>query len=167
MRFAIATLKEIDTLQSDSIKREVIFYKGAINFYTENYVDAKQCWLRLAADDSMRQYWIVRLFRENERINRLKPGVAIALSAVLPGAGQVYAGDIGDGVNSLALNAALFVLAYHTAIAYNLFNAIVAVVPWNLRYYEGGFLRAGEIVKEKRAQRHQEIYRQLLEVLQR
>jgi len=167
MRLALLTIKEIDTLKSVNVRDEVLFYEGAIHFYKEEYPDAEKDWLRLVSQDSSKQQRIKVLFRQNKKINRLKPGIAIALSIVLPGAGQIYAGDIKEGINSLLLTGGLFVLGYNTGMVYNVFNAIVAVGPWFLRYYQGGILRAGDIVKAKRAQRHKAIYSKILEALKK
>jgi tetratricopeptide (TPR) repeat protein len=166
MRFAWNTLKEIDTA-NDTSRRQVIFYTGVIHFYKEEYTEAEENWIMLAGEDSAKKNTIRMLFKKNAKVNRLKPGVANVLSVILPGAGQIYAGDIKEGLNSLLLNGAIFILGYNTAAAYNLYNAIVAVGPFYLRYYLGGIHRAGDIVMAKRAQKHQQIYSQLLQVLQK
>jgi len=166
MRYAAITIREIDTLHDEAAKKEVYFYQGVIHFFTEKYAESEDWWLKLVPHDTLKRERIQALFLKNDKINRLKPGVAIALSIVLPGAGQIYAGDFKEGINSLLLNGFFFFLGYNTVVAYQLLNAVIAVGPWLFRYYEGGFLRAGEIVKDKRAQRHQAVYKQVLEILQ-
>jgi tetratricopeptide (TPR) repeat protein len=165
MRLAKICLSDIDTLHDALAKSEVIFYTGVMHFYLEEYDKAQTDWLKLVKNDTQKRQKIIGLFRKNRKVNRLKPGIAIALSIVLPGAGQIYAGDVKEGLNSLLLNGAFFLLGYNTAVVYNIYNALIAVGPWYIRYYQGGFLRAGEIVMAKRAQRHQAIYLQLLEVM--
>jgi tetratricopeptide (TPR) repeat protein len=167
MRLALITLREIDTLKDVTVRDQVVFYTGVIHFFNEEYPEAENSWIRLAKKDVEKEERIRALFRENKKVNRLKPGVAIALSVVLPGAGQVYAGDIKDGINSLLLTGGLFILGYNTAIVYGIYNAIVAVGPWYLRYYQGGFTKAGQLVMLKRAQKHEAIYNQLLDVLKK
>jgi tetratricopeptide (TPR) repeat protein len=165
MRLANVALKEVDTVKDAAARKEVLFYQGVAMFYMERYKDAETAWLKLTKNDPSKQEQIINLFKKNQRINRLKPGIAIALSIVLPGAGQIYAGVVKEGVNSLLLTGALFFLGYNTAVVYNVLNAVIAVGPWFIRYYQGGFLRAGDIVRAKRAQRHDQVYRQILEVL--
>jgi tetratricopeptide (TPR) repeat protein len=165
IRLATVALRDIDTINEDS-KKKVLFYQGAILFYLEQYDAAEITWLKIVKNDKARSERITMLFTKNKKINRLKPGVAIALSVILPGAGQIYAGDFKEGINSLLVNGAFFVLGYNTAVTYNLLNALIAVGPWYIRYYQGGFFRAGEIVKAKRAQKHQLIYKQIIEVLE-
>jgi len=77
-------------------------------------------------------------FKKCKRKVRKSTTTAMIMSSVLPGLGQVYIGDIKDGVNSLAINAAMVTLTYTTIITYTPLDGVLLMSPWLLRYYVGG-----------------------------
>ena len=92
-------------------------------------------------------------YTTDERLNTLfdavlnmpqKSGeVAKLLSAILPGAGQVYVGNWRDGVNALLLNGALGFLAVDAVLDGHYVDAALwsGFIFW--RYYRGNTFRAG------------------------
>ncbi len=59
------------------------------------------------------------------------PGVSAVLSALIPGLGQIYNGQIGKGIFFIILSAML-IQAYLTGI--NAFGVIVSVVLWIMQF---------------------------------
>jgi TM2 domain-containing membrane protein YozV len=103
------------------------------------------------------------LMRQAERVSRKSPKTARVLSMILPGAGQFYAGDYKNGINSLLLNALLGYWFVSTGIAYTFVDAAATVTPWLFRYYGGGIRRAGEILEKKKEERLRKVFRKVLE----
>ncbi len=97
--------------------------------------------------------------RQAERVAKKNPKTARVLSMILPGAGQFYAGDIKNGLNSLLLNALLGFWFVTTGLAYTFVDAAATVTPWLFRYYGGGIRRAGEIVEKKEGRAASEDFR--------
>lgn len=78
------------------------------------------------------------------------------LSTFLPGLGQLYAGDLKNGLNALALNAMLgcFVVSLLQSHAY--FDGFTLFTGAFLRYYLGSRFRAGLIANERNENTAQE-----------
>ena len=145
--------------------KELQVYRGMTCFGLGDYPASEQYFLGAVAGDSLRTREVSQLFVLNRKADRLHPGLARALSLVLPGLGQVYAGDWKDGINSLLLNAAFAGLFYNTVVELSLFDATVSVFPWFLRYYAGGSKRAGAIALQKRNARHAAVFNSLVNLL--
>lgn len=98
-------------------------------------------------------------------LERPKQKVAQGLSYVVPGAGQVYAGDVQAGLNSTLLVCSIIgvgVILYQT---YTLASAALAVGPLYYRYYLGGVKNAGSIaVKQKQINQNKVLQQILTEV---
>lgn len=73
------------------------------------------------------------------------------LSAWLPGAGQVYAGQPRRGALSFATNAGLAGLALHWARTHYLLGAAFVVWQGSIRFYDGSKYQAGRLAKEASA----------------
>lgn len=79
-----------------------------------------------------------------------RPDLARGLSAVLPGAGQVYAGAPGEAVGALVANGAWVGLAAWAALRRDWVGAAV-VAGAGSRYYFGNVLHAGQAVEAREA----------------
>lgn len=85
------------------------------------------------------------------------------MSMIIPGLGQLYAGDIKNGLNSLILTGGLFSLGIYSAINNGFLDASLSVIPWFQRYYQGGFNKAQIIAKAKIEKKRYQIFNQLLD----
>jgi tetratricopeptide (TPR) repeat protein len=134
----------------------------AISYFgEENFVDSKKHFL-LSCKSSEQQEKVVQAFSRIDRINRLNPKTARILSMVMPGLGQLYAGDIKNGIISFGLTSGLLVLGYHAALSFGFFDAALMVLPWYQRYYFGGFKRAELIAIAKKKERRAKVYNELI-----
>lgn len=77
-------------------------------------------------------------FKKCRKKIRKSTTTAMVMSSVLPGAGQVYIGDVKDGLNSLAINAAMVAFTYTTVVTYTPLDGVLLMSPWLFRYYLGG-----------------------------
>lgn len=141
-------------------------YLGAAHFGIREFELARQDLLPLFAENDVEgRATFERLMRQAERTARKSPKTARILSMVLPGAGQFYAGDYKNGLNSLTLNVLLGYWFVSTGISYSLVDAFATVTPWFFRYYGGGVRRAGEILEKKKEARLRSIFRKSLETI--
>jgi hypothetical protein len=93
------------------------------------------------------------------------PRTARLLSALLPGAGQAYAGDVADGLNALAVNGGLAVLV--VALTVNRYYpeaVLLALFPLR-RYYTGNIGNAGRQAARRNAEAQSELRRRVLDAL--
>ena len=90
--------------------------------------------------------------------------LAKVLSAILPGAGQVYAGNWRSGLNALALNGVLGYLTVDAALDQHYVDAVLWAGVIFSRYYRGNIFRAEEAVTQFNTQQS---HRAAVAVLQR
>lgn len=139
-------------------------YLGAAHFGIREFDLARADLLPLfAPEDKQGRAEFERLMRQAERVSRKSPKTARVLSMILPGAGQFYAGDFKNGINSLLLNGLLGYWFVATGISYTFLDAAATVTPWLFRYYGGGIRRAGEILEKKKEERLRTVFRKVLE----
>lgn len=137
-------------------------YLGACYFGMRDFAQARTVLSGLVGQDAQKQQKLIQIFNRAEKIARKSPKTAQILSMILPGAGQLYAGDLKNGLNSMLLNGGLITGFVAMAVAYTVPNALLTVSPWMFRYYAGGFKRAGKILEQKQDEK---LKRQFLEVL--
>lgn len=138
-------------------------YLGAAYFATRDFDKARQALLPLfGPENAPEKAEFEKLFRKAERVARKSPKTARLLSMFFPGAGQFYAGDIKNGLNSLLLNALLGYWFVVTGVNYSFIDAGATVTPWLFRYYGGGIRRAGEILEKKKDERLRKIFQKVL-----
>lgn len=138
-------------------------YLGAAHFGLRDFKSARQDLLPLfATDDRAGRAEFERLIREAERVARKNPKTARLLSMMLPGAGQFYAGDFKNGINSLLLNGLLGYWLIATGLNYSFIDAAATVSPWLFRYYGGGIRRAGDILERKQEEHLRKVFRKVL-----
>ena len=81
---------------------------------------------------------------------------------IIPGSGQIYAGDWRNGLNSLLLTGGLMTLGIYTISAAGFIDGIVMVGPWYQRYYTGGFKRAETSVNALKKKVRYEVLQEML-----
>lgn len=145
--------------------REFNLLFGICYFGLEDFDEAKRYFKVVVAESIQAQEEIEKIFSDKKLLKRPKPGFAYALSVVLPGLGQIYSGDIKDGLNSFFLTESLIILAVFVAYEYTLIDAIVSVLPWYQRYYLGGLNHAKEAAILQRKRNRSEVYRRTLDVI--
>ncbi|MFN0037509.1 MAG: hypothetical protein ACKVUS_20805 [Saprospiraceae bacterium] len=138
-------------------------YLGAAHFGIHEFGLVRSDLLPLfAPEDVEGRAEFERLMRQAERASRKSPKTARLLSLVLPGAGQFYAGDIQNGLNSLLLNGLMGYWFVATGISFTFVDAAATVAPWLFRYYAGGARRAGEILEKKKEARLRKLFGKVL-----
>jgi len=65
------------------------------------------------------------------------------------------------------LNAALLTWFVGYAFTYGTLDATFTIGPWFYRYYLGGFQRAGKLVMQKKTQRLDRLFLEIIDVLQK
>jgi hypothetical protein len=141
------------------------FYFAVSYFGLEDFKNSEMYFLNLTEGRPEAQQEIRKLFNSKKKLYRPNPKTAKTLSRILPGSGQIYSGDLKNGLNSIILTGGLALLGVHMYSEYSLFDSFMSVFPWFLRYYQGGYNKAYEIAKRKRAFRRNLAYKQILKVL--
>ncbi len=108
---------------------------------------------------------ISNIFKKRRNYMTPNPKVAWWLSLFIPGSGQVYSGDIKNGLNSFFLTATLFYLGARISRSYSYVDAIVGVAPWIQRYYSGGYTHAEDIAIKKRKEKRDKTFRRIYHII--
>ncbi|SOE21420.1 hypothetical protein SAMN06298216_1890 [Spirosomataceae bacterium TFI 002] len=151
-----------ESLNEDQDKMKV-FYTAMLEFAEGNFPESEDAFKQIASDTTR----VDVLFDKNTKIDKLKPKTAKILSIIVPGLGQIYAGDWKAGINSLVLTGGLFYLGLNSGIKNSFLDAAISVLPWFQRYYMGGFKKAELIAKAKILERRHEVFNELLEVVEK
>jgi len=157
-QFALIELFGMPETMPGYFRKRRDFYLGTCYYYLGSLEEAALAWEEALQDAPReRQQALNRLLRGRNKYYRPNPNTAWYLSLILPGMGQFYAGDIRNGINSLVLNTGIVYLAYTTAVNYTVIDAVVSILPWLQRYWQGGFMKASDIARRKREENREEL----------
>jgi tetratricopeptide (TPR) repeat protein len=147
----------------ESLEYDKNFNEAILRFAKQEYDLSEQIFKKLASDTLA----INALFEKNTKVSKISPKKAKIMSMIIPGLGQLYVGDIKNGLNSFILSAGLFALGVRSAIINNPLDAAISVLPWFQRYYQGGFKKAELIAIAKIQEKRYKIYNQLLDEVEK
>lgn len=142
-------------------QKQALFYEAMLEFAEQNFDTSEVLFKQLSTDTLV----IDNLFVKNSAIEKLNPKTAKVLSIIVPGLGQMYAGDWKAGINSFVLTGGLFYLGIRSGINNSFLDAAISVLPWFQRYYTGGFKRAEKIAIAKKQERRYAVFNELLRVI--
>ncbi len=147
-------------LTKEQLKEKTTF-EGIISFAKNDFSNSEKLFKTLIPDTMK----VDQLFRKNEKVSRINPKKAKILSMIMPGLGQLYVGDLKNGLNSFILTGGLMFLGIRSALINTPLEAAIATLPWVQRYYQGGFNKAELIANAKIQEKRFKIYNQLLDEL--
>ena len=151
---------------SAPLYRRALFLQAVAYLYQFRWEEARKAMQNATADERLGALFASAI---NTRQKSVK--VAKILSAILPGAGQAYAGNWLDGLNALVLNGALGFIAVDTALDGHYVDAALWATTILFRYYQGNLYHAGKAVEEfnEEGSRHaaENILERLQEIAQR
>lgn len=141
-RYALHKLEAMNTDQGSYFNDINNLFKGlsfiGLGQYDEAFHFVSQ--VSNKCDSTELQYLISNI----DGLKYPSPIIASLLSVLIPGSGQVYAGRILDGANSLLLLTALT----SACLYFPVLN--VLIVPFLYRYYIGGIMHASQYAKERK-----------------
>lgn len=162
-RLALVDLLGIGAEIPDTLLRYKNFLLGITQFAEFNFSESRLAFKEaLKEDDIAGKNRIDSLFIVLSKIKHPNPKTAKTLSIIFPGAGQFYAGDIKNGINSLLLAGSFLALGINTAIQYSFLDALTSVMPWFQRYYMGGYHRAERIAAERLHEKQDAVFQEVL-----
>lgn len=142
------------------------FYLGIAYFKLGKFKESReQIILCINADQTGSMQQINSVYTNAEKVRKLNPKTAKILSTILPGSGQIYAGDLRNGANSLLLLSAIAMVAGNIALNYSVLDAVMSVMPWYQRYYIGGYNLAEQITIDRKKMKLDKLGDELIEIL--
>ena len=142
----VLNVKEINNYFSD----RKFYYLAIIDFYRSNYTSSLNYLLRISYLSEHQKIEIEDFFQKaKKKYRRPNPNLAAAFSIILPGSGQIYTGNMKDGINSILLTGGAFFLFRDISLKYSLYDAIIGIFPLYQRYYSGGVMNARNLAEKK------------------
>ncbi len=164
-QFAKIELLGIPDGVEDSLFRYQNFLLGVEAFSVYEFEQSRTSFKAAVSHDTIKaRLKIDSLFDALAGIRHPNPRTARLLSMIIPGAGQFYAGDIKNGINSFLLTGAFIALGITVALNYSILDGIASAVPWFQRYYMGGYQRAENIARNRLRQKQDAVYQQVLKL---
>ena len=163
--FALIELLSLDEQTDPVMEDKRNFYLGMAWFGLEDFEQSASHFM-LMPDNQEDQEQIRKLFNNRKLFNRPDPKLASWLSVFVPGAGQFYTGQPLAGINSLLLTGSLITLGFLLASVTSPIDALVTALPWFQRYYQGGFQRAADFARVRRAENRNEAFNRILGILE-
>jgi len=155
----------------DETKRKASFFRGICNLYTSNWAEARTAFLRYfrgqrpeTGDLEMK---IDELISQAPKIEYKSPGLAKALSTVVPGLGQIYAADWAGGINALVINGAMGYLVVHDLAQKQILDAVFNALFLFERFYSGNRRNSEEAVKKYNQNLNRQFTARILKILER
>jgi tetratricopeptide (TPR) repeat protein len=143
---ALAELYSLDTPKLNNEQADIYHLLAAVaHHHLGSTHSCKQHLLQLDVDGER----IAEYERSVSASERPNPNAALIMSAILPGAGQLYSGFKREALNSFTINAIFLTLTAQSIRYAGTLDLIVAVLPWFQRYYVGGFNRASILARQK------------------
>lgn len=152
------------------LKRKAAFFRGISSIYSYKWKEAREAFGFYFKNSDMKNSEIYRevdsqLFKA-QTLRYKSPKLAKALSTVLPGAGQIYAGDWRNGINALVLNVSIgYFLA--TELLQKRFQEFIFDTLFLFdRFYQGNRSLAERSAKKYNQILNQRIAEKIIQILQ-
>ncbi len=163
---SLSIIEELKTIDEDELKIRKNFYIGLIYFALADFEKSKIFFLETVKDTSEYAKKKINSLFENKRyLNSPNPELAGILSAIFPGAGQLYSGDYINAVNSFLLISFFVIVGTDMYLRYGLIDPVISIAPWLNRYYKGGFENAKLSAKKNRDQKRNKILNEIIDII--
>lgn len=137
-------LKLVSFSKIPEIRRKSALFLGIAHLYTFQWKSAKEA-LQIYLEEGGNTkfaYTVDSLLSRAENLNYKSPATARWLSTFIPGAGQIYAGNPGDGINAMVLNGSIIYFITYKLLKEEYGNAYIIYFFLFRRYYLGNIYHA-------------------------
>lgn len=143
-------LKLISFSKIPEIRRKASLFLGITHLYCYEWEDAKAALNLYFKEEGKNRtvYRIDSLLTEAKKIKYKSPETAKWLSIFVPGTGQIYAGEAGNGLNALVLNGANIYFIIYKLLKEEYGNAYLIYYFLFRRYYLGNIYNAKKEARE-------------------
>jgi len=157
--FALLKLNELDTDQSVYLASKKELLIGLSFFGLDLYDKAFEAFnTALDSADTVKIMQLTNLQGQLIKLKHPYPALATVMSILVPGSGQIYTGEILDGINSIVILAGLTCLSLYVPVF------AVLAAPFLYRYYIGGILHANRYATDKRLINKSHFYKNLFAI---
>ncbi len=146
---------------NDATYKRSLFLQAVTYIYQYRWEDARKILKDYTTDELVNQ-----LFDKAMNLPHKSITAAKVLSAVIPGAGQMYAGSWGGGLNALGLNGVLGYVAADAILKSYYIDAALWTYFIFTRYYMGNLYRSETAVETYNQEQSQRVAESILQRLQ-
>lgn len=162
---ALSELFDLPEPSTGILAKRKEFYIGTTYFGMNEYELALEHFASIT--DSTGSQQLSRLLEEFEIFRKkYNPRRLETMSKILPGLGQMVAGETFSGLNSMTLLGAILYYSVVTAIGYGYIDGMLVLSNWFYRYYTGGYSNAAAMGIHKTELKKGEIYSGIIEVIE-
>jgi len=164
--YALIEIYSLPDSMSGNFMLRKNLYEATIYYFKNETDKAKEVFEKVFTDARINQQFKV-LYKEFCKKNKLTARRAKAMSFIIPGLGQAYAGDAKNSINSLLLTSSFVVIYIAVASTVSPIEAVIGILPWFQRYYQGGVKHAGLIAEAKKENVRKKYYTKLLDLYEK
>ena len=162
---ALTELFDIPEYNSEYFQNKKNLYTGICYFGLTDYTVSNSYLVQLV--DSVGAIGLNKIFTYYIKyIKKYNPEKIELMSSILPGLGQMYMGEIGSGLNSVALLTVIVAYAFYTTTVYGYIDGVLVLSSWFYRYYNGGKLKSNIAAHEKLEKKKIQVYSEILTVIE-
>ncbi len=148
-------------------KKKAYFFLGVCYTYRFKWEEAGQAFNRFFSDSlSSIKTEIDTLCQFASNLNYKSPKLAKWLSTIIPGAGQLYVGDIRNGINAFILNSITIYFFINALVEHRLQDALIGNLFLFERYYRGNRTNAERIAQEHNEKIDSDYGKKIIDYLQ-
>jgi tetratricopeptide (TPR) repeat protein len=162
---ALAELFDMPDYSSTYVKDKKNLYFGISYFGLDDYKSSVASFSEIL--DSVGVQKLNQMIADFMKFRKkFRPEKLETMSMFFPGLGQIYAGDIGSGVNSIVLLGIITMYAVYTAVTYGFIDGALLLTSWFYRYYTGGSMKANNLAQIKITRKKAQVYSRILELVE-
>lgn len=162
---ALNELFDIPDYNNDYFRDKKNLYAGICYFGLADYNESKSYLTQLVDSTGMAE--LDKIFAGFIRYNKkYNPEKIEIMSLILPGLGQIYTGEMGSALNSVALLTVIVGYAYYTTSVYGWIDGALVLSSWFYRYYKGGAQKANIAAQEKLENMKIQVYSDILSLIE-
>lgn len=152
------------------LRQKAAFFRGVSAIYSFKWEQARNAFQIYFNNHPEKKYYeagknLDFLLDKGQNLKYKSPKLAKILSTILPGSGQIYSGDWGNGINALAINTATGYLLVNDLIKRRYLDAIFNSLFLFERFYRGNRYCAEESVKKYNKNINQKFTEKILEII--
>ena len=165
----LVLLKLMSFSKIPEIRRKASLFLGVAHLYCYEWESAKDALEVYFKEESNYEaaYMVDSLLSQAGDIKYKSPGTARWLSTFIPGTGQMYAGNAGDGINALVLNGANIYFIIYKLLKEEYGNAFIVYYFLFRRYYMGNIYNARKQAREYNRNLNQETAESIFNLLEK
>ena len=163
----LVLLKLVSFSKITEIRRKASLFLGVAHLYCYEWESAKDALEVYFKDESNYKvaYMVDSLLSQAKNIKYKSQETARWLSTFIPGTGQIYAGNPGDGINALVLNGANIYFIIYKLLQEEYGNAFIVYYFLFRRYYMGNIYNARKEARESNRNLNQKTAGKIFDLL--